>query len=634
MDREEDMQKANKRYTIYVRVFAVGLAAAAITFLPYLADYYVLEPEETILAFFANNSVNRYYIFETVLTALTVIALWCLSGRLWVALAVPSLLLMLLAYADSIKFAALNELLRLNDLLVTEAAGIAMQYLNLKFSIAQIKVILCALFCCAGGFVVDRFCRKYPLHAKIDSKLRKRLNILRLALGCVCLAGVFGYGGYFIKKSAYGVDSIDAVSVNNAGYDRYIVYNFLKNDRLTNINTDNAEDSYRFFLEGKETGVGADGTGRKPSVIVIMNESWWDTDNIAGSGVTFSSDPMEAFKRLGESCSAGQLTANIFGGGTIGSETEFLTGLNTKYFVSYTGISTELRKRRIPSIVDYFHALDYDTVAIHPYDGDFYGRNIIYSSMGFDKMVFEEDMDYTDLYSCYISDESLTKQIIREYEESEAEGIFIFAISIANHLKGLDSKHSSLKPYPYPISVEIDGSMGEEDYMDLVNYINGICLAGEAFEQLAAYFAQADEPVVLAMYGDHIPGFTKEMLQLMGLDGTDAETQRRLYSVPVLIWSNFDAERIKPDGENVNYLPQMLLEYAGLPDADMTLILRQQREALKTNTRVRTADGQGKTLELYDEGQRELVRHFQVVDYDILFGSGPRRERVWLPCGM
>lgn len=630
MDHAGGTEKANKRYTIYARVFAAGLAAAAVTFLPYLADYYVLEPDCSILTFFADYSVNRYYIFETFLTAFAIMALWCFCGRLWAALTVTSLLFLFLAYADSIKYAALNELLRLNDLMVTEAAGIALRHLNLKFSFTQLKVMACVLFLCVSGFIADRFCRNYPFLAGTDARRHKRRNILRLALGCACLAGAFGYGGSFIKKTAYGVDSVDAVSVNQAGNDRYIVYNFLKNDRLTNINTDNAEDSYRFFLEGKETA-GAAETGRKPNVIVIMNESWWDTDHITGGGITFSSDPMEAYKRLGESCSAGQLTANIFGGGTIGSETEFLTGLNTKYFVSYTGISMELRKRRIPSIVDYFHALDYDTVMIHPYDRDFYGRNIIYTSLGFDKMVFEEDMDYTDIYSCYISDESLMKQIIREYEESEAERKFIFAISIANHIKGLDSNHASLKPYPYPISVEVDGSLEKDAYMDLVSYVNGIYLAGAAFEQLTAYFAQTDEPVVLAMYGDHIPGFTREMMEFMGLDGTDAETLRSCYSVPVLIWSNFDADRIEPDGENINYLPQMLLEYAGLPDADMTRILRQQRETLKTNSRVWTADGRGVKIELYDERQREMVRHFQVVDYDILFGSGPNRERVWLP---
>lgn len=620
-----------KRYMIYAHVLAVGMTVTVVTFLPYLADFYVLEPDCSVFAFFADHSVDRYYFFETALVALAVTGLWCLGRRLWAALAVPSLLFMLLAYADSIKYAALNELLRLNDLMVTEAAGIALQHLNLKFGAAQIEAMLCVFFLCAASFIAERFCRKYPLLADADFGLQKRLGRLRLLLGCACLAGMIAYGGYFIRESAYGVEAVDAMDVINTGNDRYIVYNFLKNDRLTNIDLDHAEDSYRFFLDGSHPAGAADETENKPSVIVIMNESWWNTDHIMGSNISFSSDPMEGYKRLGESCSSGQLTANIFGGGTIGSETEFLTGLNTKYFTSYTGIGAELEKRRVPSIVDYFNALDYDTVAIHPYVGSFYGRDKIYRSMGFDKTVFEEDMDYTDRYSCYISDESLARQIIREYEESGAERKFIFSVSIANHIKGLDSRHASLNDYPYPISVKLNGSLDEEAYTELVSYINGIYLASEAFEQLTAYFAQTDEPVVLLMYGDHMPGFTREALKMMGLDGRDFETQRRKYSVPVLMWSNFCTDRVEFDGENINYLPQMLLEYAGLPEADMTRILRRQREVLKTNTRIWVADGQGRAIESYDDRQSEAVRHFKVVDYDILFGSGPRRERVWLP---
>lgn len=281
--------------------------------------------------------------------------------------------------------------------------------------------------------------------------------------------------------------------------------------------------------------------------------------------------------------------------------------------------------------MDYFNALDYDTVAIHPYDGNFYGRSTMYPAMGFDKIVFEDDMDYTDIYSCYISDESLALQIIKEYEESHARQKFIYAVSIGNHIQGLDRKHGSLKPYPYPISVNLKGTLDEEAYMDLVSYINGIYLANQAFEELTDYFAQTDEPVVLAMYGDHMPGFSKEALELMGLGGTDSETQRRHYSVPVLIWSNFEADRVELDGENINYLPQMLLAYAGLPDSDMSLILKRQREALKTNTRILVADNQGSVLHAYNNSQSEAVRHFMVVDYDILFGSSPERERVWLP---
>lgn len=620
-----------KRYMIYAHVFAVGLTATVITFLPYLADFYVLEPDHSILTFFVNHSIDRFYFFETALAALAIAGLWCLGGRLWAALTVPSLLFLVLAYADSIKYAALNELLRFNDLMVTEAAGIALQHLNLKFSAAQIEVMACVIFLCAAGYIAERFCRKYPLLVNSESGLRKRLQRLRLLSGCSCLVGMIAYGGYFIQKNAYSVEVVDAMNVINTDNDRYIVYNFLKNDRLTEINLDHAEDSYRFFLDGSKPDGAADETGKRPNIIVIMNESWWNTDQMIGSDITFSSDPMEVYKRLEESCSSGQLTANIFGGGTIGSETEFLTGLNTKYFVSYTGIGTELEKRKVPSIVDYFHALDYDTVAIHPYVGSFYGRNTIYPSMGFDKIVFEEDMDYTDIYSCYISDGSLARQIIKEFEESKAERRFIFSVSIANHRKGLDSRHASLEAYPYPISVKLNGSLDEEAYMELVNYINGIYLASEAFEQLTAYFAQAEEPVVLLMYGDHMPGFTREALKLMGLDGRDSETQRRQYSVPVLMWSNFRADRMEFDGENINYLPQILLEYAGLPESDMTRILRRQREVLKTNTRMWVADEQGRTLNTYNDSQSEVVRHFKVVDYDILFGNGPRRESVWLP---
>ena len=629
MDSTRCTERLKKEYKICIYLFVAGLLITAVTFLPYLADYYVLQPDDTILSYYANNSVDIYYHFEIIMVGLSIMTLWFLSKRLWVALTIPSLLLMLLAYADGIKYTALNELLRFNDLMVTEAAGIALRYLNLKFTLPQIKVLAFVFVLCFGGFAADRLCRKYPLFSSNSPLSLKRRHILRPVLCCACLAGLLGYGGYFIG-TAYSMSSIDTNNVNGVESQRYIIYNFVKNDKLTNINMNNVQDSYHYFLDEQAVNDQADAAD-KPNVIVIMNESWWNTDNITGSGITFSSDPMETYRELEKYCSSGQLTTNIFCGGTIGSETEFLTGLNTKYFVSYMGIALALQEHKIPSIVDYFNALDYDTMAIHPYEGSFYGRSIIYPAMGFDKIVFEDDMDYTDIYSCYISDESLARQIIKEYEESKAEQKFIYAVSIANHIQGLDRNHDSLRAYPYPISVNVEGTLNEEDYMDLVSYINGISLANEAFEELAAYFAQTGDSVVLVMYGDHMPGFSEEARELMGLGGSDSETQRRHYSVPVLMWSSFETDKIKLDGENINYLPQILLEYAGLPDADMSRILKQQREFFKANTRILVTDDQGSVLNAYDYRQREAIRHFMVVDYDILYGSGSSRERVWLP---
>lgn len=625
----QQTDKIQKRYAVYCRVITAGLLITFITFLPYLADYYILQPSDTIFDYFAQNSVNRYYDFETVIVGLTVVVIWCVSGRVGAAIFLPSVLVLLLCYADSIKYAALNELFRISDLRLTEAAGIATRYLSLKFTLVQMMVIITILFLCVCGFILDGFCRRYPILKK--QKVQKNIvYALRVFLGIACLTAMFRYGERFIKNE-YSMDSIDNAAVTDTGNDRYILYHFLKNDNLANIDTAHVENSYRFFLDNMAVNDKTAEIRQFPNVIVIMNESWWNTDNISGNLVTFSSDPMESYHRLAESCSSGELSSNIFCGGTIGSETEFLTGLNLKYLDSFTGISSEIKEHKVPSIVDYFNALDYDTIAIHPYDGSFYDRNKIYPLLGFDKIIFEEDMSYKEIYTCYISDESLARQIIKECEENKDTQKFIYAVSIGNHIRGLDSEHPFNENYSYPISVTLSGDLEQEAYTDLVNYINGIYLANEAFAQLVSYFEQQEEPTVLMMYGDHMPGFSKDALALFQLDGADPESQRRQYAVPVLIWSNFETKRISFNGENIGYLPQLLLEYAQLPESDMTRILQYQREVFQTNTNRIVIDCYGHPIESYDEKQIEAIRHYKVVSFDILYGSGPLRDKVWLP---
>ncbi|MBD5520541.1 MAG: LTA synthase family protein [Lachnospiraceae bacterium] len=628
MKQTDNLQK---RYAVYCRIFAAGLLAIVVTFLPYLADYYILQPQTTVLDYYAKNSVNIYYSFETMIVVLTVAAIWCISARLGIAIFIPSVLFLLLSYASSIKYAALGDLFHLSDLRLAEAAGIAVRNLNLKFTPAQLMVMAALLFLCVGGFASDRLCRKYPLFEKHSHKCEKTLYILRIFLGFVCLTAMFFYGKHFIKN-AYSMESIDNATVTGVTNDRYILYNFLKNDNLENIDITHVEDSYKFFLDNMDSNDEDAEERQFPNVIVIMNESWWNTDNIPEGAVTFSSDPMETYHRLAESCSSGNLSTNILGGGTLGSETEFLTGLNIKYLTSFAGIATEITEhgRKIPNIVDYFDVLGYDKVAIHPYDGSFYDRDILYSSMGFDKIIFEEDMYYNDAYNGYISDESLAKQIIKEYEEMENMQKFIFAVSIGNHIRGLESKYDFDENYPYSISVTLNGELDKSAYTDLLNYVNGINLANEAFAQLVSYFENREEPTLLLMFGDHMPYFSQEAMTLLQLDGTDPETIQRKYSVPVLLWSNFESKKIVFEGENINYLPQMVLEYSHLPETDMSRIIKQQRNVLRANSKI-AIDCRGQLIETYNETQVESIRHFKVVNYDIIYGSSSFRERVWQP---
>lgn len=482
--------------------------------MPYLADFYLLEPDMAFGDFYFQYIDNRFYIFEIVIISLTVIAILCITGRVGISILLTSIPMMLLAYAGSIKFAARNELFRLDDLKLTEAAGMVVNFLDFNLSPVQFGVILIVGLFCLCGILADILCRKFVMPVENGKVSRQIPMILRVFMSGVCIAIMFTYGHFFMHSTQNAM-AVAGSQITNEGYDRFVLYNFLKNEKNIDITTDDIEKSYVYFQEKAGNGEPqAADSGQEPTVIVIMNESWWNTDNIASNAISFSTDPMQPYHELAQKCSSGYLSSNIFGGGTVSSETEFLTGINTKYLLSDVGVYAQIREHKVPSLVDYFHALDYHTTAIHPYYGFFYSRDKTYSLMGFDKVVFEDSMDYTDIYTRYISDKSLASQIIKEYEDGDSrtdKKQFIFAVSIANHDRSLNYKMDAVKDYPYPIQVTVENAdLSDADYSDFVNTVNGIYLANKAFGQLVDYFEGEKTPVVVVMYGDHIPFFCRE----------------------------------------------------------------------------------------------------------------------------
>ncbi len=624
-------------FTLVNRVYAEVLLLFYVFLIPYLTDFYLLEPEITFTEFYFNYIDNRFYIFEIIIISLSVIAILCITGRIGVSILLTSMPMMLLAYAGSIKFAARNELIRLDDLKLTEAAEMAFSFLDFQFSSIQIRVIIVVVLFCICGILADILCRKFTLPVKSTKAVLQIPKSINILMSGICIVVMFVYG-YFFIHSTQNTMTVAENQITNEGYDRFVLYNFLKNERNIDITTSDIEDSYTYFRDKAGNRMAQAVREQKPAVIVIMNESWWNTDNIVSSGISFSTDPMEPYHILAKQCSSGNLSSNIFGGGTISSETEFLTGMNTKYLLSDVGIYAQIRDHKVPSLVDYFHALDYDTTAIHPYYSYFYSRDKIYSQMGFDKVIFEDRMDYTEIYTRYISDESLVRQIIKEYEEDSTsmdKKKFIFAVSIANHNRSLSYKMDTVEDYSYLIEVTIENAdLSDEDYSDFVNTINGIYLANQAFGQLVDYFEQQKNPVVIVMYGDHIPFFGGEVLKAMGLSRNGFETQKRQYSVPVLMWSNFNKEKILFSGENINYLSQIVLEYSGLPETDMTQILRSEKEMFRADVRRFVEDAQGQQIMTYNDEQMKMVRHINVIGYDILFGNSSNRDYLWFPHGI
>ena len=82
-----------------------------------------------------------------------------------------------------------------------------------------------------------------------------------------------------------------------------------------------------------------------------------------------------------------------FGGGTASSEFEVLSGTSNAALQGtrspYAGISSW---DTLPSFREYFGNEGYDCTYVHPFKGSFYNRANAFAAMGFDRMLFQEDL--------------------------------------------------------------------------------------------------------------------------------------------------------------------------------------------------------------------------------------------------
>ncbi len=307
----------------------------------------------------------------------------------------------------------------------------------------------------------------------------------------------------------------------------------------------------------------------KPSVIIIQNEAWWDPTEL--TNVTFSEDPMQKIKALGTQYPYGKLVSPAFTGATCMPEFECITGYSTAFLPdnSYPYIQHILSDTE--SLVSTYKNNGYQTVAIHPYHINFYNRHKAFPLLGFDTVIGIEDMpDAQDnLKGIYPSDAYAMQQVISAYENKTTDRLFCFLITMQNHGGYTPARYNEDE---YTISATSD-ALREEDLQGLIDYAQGVKDSSEAFIQLTEYFKTVHEPVIIAMYGDHLP-----------LLGTDASTyidggmvepsstfvsteHDNLYYTPYIVWANYDiSDFTLPDYISAANLGLSILEQAHLDE--------------------------------------------------------------------
>ena len=345
----------------------------------------------------------------------------------------------------------------------------------------------------------------------------------------------------------------------------------------------------------------------KPDIIVILSESFWDPRLLPESMI--SPDPFKNFDEISrrENAHSGGLIVPAYGGGTIRTEFEVLTGLSCDALPSGV-IPYNIIKSDVPSYVSYYKNLGYNAIAIHPYLAKFYSRNICLPRIGFDEYHAEtlgEIIDVKPIYrGGYTSDESFVEYLKYFLDKTKKdEPLFLFGITMENHQRYRD-KYENEK---FTVSA-YNAKLNSGDQNNFENYTQGVKNADEALGMLCDFIDKRERPTVLVYFGDHLPSICTNLSAYRdtGFIDDSPEAIKKLYTTPFLIYSNFALNKDAANYDTVaSYdLLNVLSSVIGAGKSDYMSYLDSLREVLPYYNRrldvmnILTTDEQKEMLKL------------------------------------
>lgn len=349
-----------------------------------------------------------------------------------------------------------------------------------------------------------------------------------------------------------------------------------------------SEDSVDNIYEGLDLNSGTN--SQTPNVIIVQLESFFDPNLIADT--YYTENPVPYFTYLMDNYSSGNLEVAVVGAGTANTEFEVLTGMSVDFFgTGEYPYETVLSQNTCETIAYNLKELDYSTYAIHNNTGVFYQRYQVYPNLGFDYFISSEFMaDTTTTANDWIKDKYLTTEIFKCLNLSDDRD-FVFAVSVQGHgsfpeeeTENLDIRVSE-SPFDEGLENQIEYYVNQLYEMDL--------FVKELISELESY----DEPVILALYGDHIPSLELEASDLV--TGDNYETQ-------YVIWSNFQLE--ESDKDLATYqLSATVLEKIGIDNGAITKLHQEN-----------SADG-------------DYLENLELLQYDILYGDNFSHDGLSYP---
>lgn len=361
-------------------------------------------------------------------------------------------------------------------------------------------------------------------------------------------------------------------------------------------------------------------SNKKPHIIAIMNESFSDLSVIGGNNlVTSGEDYLEYYHSMSGNVIKGLTQVPVFGAQTAKSEFEFLTGYSNSFLPEGVMPYQAYVKNGEYNLGAVLEKQGYDTAFMHLFWKNGWNRVNVYNSFGFDETYFLDEVDEiggiedSDYIRGVVSDKAGYEKLIDRYEKQKGKDrpLFLFQVTIQNHggydKGGIDKV------------VKVEKPAG--DYPKTEEYLACINESDNALEELITYFEKEEEPVIICMFGDHLPTVEQTFRDAMGV-GTTEEENSKWYQTPYFIWSNYELNtELDEEVISVNYLSGVLMEAAGLPLDPYHEYLQGMMKKYPVISVYGVKDKDGKWYSWNNALQFEDIREYQKLQYYHLFDS-------------
>lgn len=357
-----------------------------------------------------------------------------------------------------------------------------------------------------------------------------------------------------------------------------------------------------------------------PDIIVVLSESFWDPRLLPDT--EFSKNPMKNYDEISQrqNARAGYMYQTAFGGGTVRTEFEVITGLSSDY-LPVGAVPWQYISKDTPTYATSYKALGYRTVFMHTYVPSFYLRQRTYPHLSFDEMYFQEDLIGIEeipwhVSGSYVSDSNFVDYI--EYLlEKEDKPCFLFGISMENH-QPYENK------YPDPAVKVTNDKLSDAAHLSVENYTTGVYMADQALLKLVNYIDSRDKDTILVYFGDHLPtlGADKAAYKETGFIDKDEITDdqwKAIMRTPFLIYSNFplkESKMLKQGNDNSISSYNLLnatADMIGAPKTPFMQLLSDYAEAIPYyNARLKIEP---------NKEQQYFINAHGYITYDIMCGE-------------